>query len=112
MPLALGVLVDVFPREAAEEDAVEAGMESVQVGTTHVTDARLGLGERNIKQGICGERILHSGGGGEGGGVTRARRTEPHSQPAQVDPIKRSCNLERRMTGNHCRCLHMQALLK
>lgn len=46
MPLVLGVLVDVLLRKAAKEDAVEAGMESVQVGTTHVTDARLGLGRK------------------------------------------------------------------
>lgn len=58
MPLVLGVLVDVFLGEAAEEDAVETGMEPVQVGATHVTDARLGLeGERNIRQGIFGERM-------------------------------------------------------
>lgn len=43
MPLALGVLVDVFLGEAAEKDAVEAGVESVEVGAAHVTDARLGL---------------------------------------------------------------------
>lgn len=45
MPLALGVLVDVFLGEAAEKDAVEAGVESVEVGAAHVTDARLGLVE-------------------------------------------------------------------
>lgn len=87
MPLALGVLVDVLPREAAEEDAVEAGMESVQVGTTHVTDARLGLGERNIKQGICGERILHSGGGGGG-----QWRGGPSPIPSQLKSIFLSPN--------------------
>lgn len=57
MPLVLGVFVDVFLGEAAKEDAVETGMEPVQVGTTHVTDTRLGLGERNITQWIFGERM-------------------------------------------------------
>lgn len=43
MPLVFGVLVDVFLREAAEKDAVQAGVESVEVGAAHVTNARLGL---------------------------------------------------------------------
>lgn len=43
MSFVFGVLVDVFLGEAAEEDAVEAGVEPVQVGTAHVTDTRLGL---------------------------------------------------------------------
>ena len=43
MSFVFGVLVDVFLGEAAEEDAVEAGVELVQVGTAHVTDTRLGL---------------------------------------------------------------------
>lgn len=59
MPLALGVLVDVFLRKAAKENAVETGMESVQVGTTHVTDARLGLGRETSSRAIFGERILY-----------------------------------------------------
>lgn len=62
MPLALGVLVDVFLCEAAKENAVEAGMESVQVGTTHVTDARLGLGRETSSRAIFGERSLYGGG--------------------------------------------------
>lgn len=62
MPLALGVLVDVFLRKAAKENAVETGMESVQVGTTHVTDARLGLGRETPSRAIFGERVLHGGG--------------------------------------------------
>lgn len=62
MPLALGVLVDVFLRKAAKENAVETGMESVQVGTTHVTDARLGLGRETSSRAIFGERILYGGG--------------------------------------------------
>lgn len=61
MPLALGVLVDVFLRKAAKENAVETGMESVQVGTTHVTDARLGLGRETSSRAIFGERILYDG---------------------------------------------------
>lgn len=43
MPFTFGVFVDVFLRETAEEDAVETGMESVQVGTAHVADTRLCL---------------------------------------------------------------------
>ena len=39
MPLALGVFVDMFFGKAGEEDAVEAGVESVEVGAAHVTDA-------------------------------------------------------------------------
>lgn len=62
MPLALGVLVDVFLRKAAKENAVKTGMESVQVGTTHVTDARLGLGRQTSSRAIFGERILYGGG--------------------------------------------------
>lgn len=41
------MLVDVFLRKTAEKDAVETGVESIQVGATHVTDTRLGL-ERNM----------------------------------------------------------------
>lgn len=61
VPLALGVLVDVLLRKAAKENAVETGMESVQVGTTHVTDARLGLGRETSGRAIFGERILYGG---------------------------------------------------
>lgn len=50
MPLVLGMLVDVFFGKAGEEDAVEAGVEPVEVGATHVTDTRLGLKEENNKQ--------------------------------------------------------------
>lgn len=50
MPLVLGMLVDVFFGKAGEEDAVEAGVESVEVGTTHVTDTRLGLEQKKNKQ--------------------------------------------------------------
>lgn len=39
MPFALGVLVDVFFGKAGEEDTVEARVESVEVGATHVADA-------------------------------------------------------------------------
>lgn len=42
------MLVDVFLRKATKKYAVKTRMESVQVGTTHVTDTRLGL-ERNSK---------------------------------------------------------------
>lgn len=38
VPFALGVLVDVFFGKAGEEDTVEAGVESVEVGATHVAD--------------------------------------------------------------------------
>lgn len=38
MPLALGMLVDVFFGKAGKEDAVKAGVESVEVGATHVAD--------------------------------------------------------------------------
>lgn len=50
MPLVFGVLVDVFLRKTAEKDAVETRVESVQVGATHVTDTRLGLGKKKKKQ--------------------------------------------------------------
>ena len=43
MSLVFGVIVDVFLAEAAEEHAVETGVESVQVGPTDMTDTRLGL---------------------------------------------------------------------
>lgn len=43
MALGLGVLMDVLLGEAAEEDAVEAGVQPVQVHATHVAHARLGL---------------------------------------------------------------------
>lgn len=46
MPLALGVFVDVFFGKAGEEDAAEAGVEPVEVGAAHVTEAGLGLQER------------------------------------------------------------------
>lgn len=39
MPFALGMFVDVFLGEAGEEDTVEAGVESVEVGSAHVADA-------------------------------------------------------------------------
>ena len=56
MPLVFGVIVDVFLAEAAEEHAVETGVESVQVGPTDMTDTRLGLWEgRRTKGG--GQRI-------------------------------------------------------
>lgn len=42
MSLVFCVLVDVFLRKAAEKDAVETRVESVQVGSTHMTDTRLG----------------------------------------------------------------------
>lgn len=61
MPLVFGVLVDVFLRKAAEENAVETGMESVQVGITHVTDARLGLGRETLNGSIFGESPLQRG---------------------------------------------------
>lgn len=38
MPFALGVLVDVFFGKAGEEDTVEAGVKSAEVGTAHVAD--------------------------------------------------------------------------
>ena len=57
----LGVLVDVFLGEAAEEDAVEAGVEPVQVRAAHVTDTRLGL--RGAR-----ERERERGEGERGGG--------------------------------------------
>lgn len=164
MPLALGVLVDVFPREAAEEDAVEAGMESVQVGTTHVTDARLGLGRETSNNGYVVRESSTAVGGGEtirtqdgqwpGGPspipgqlksifyfpitqfffrLQKAYKDPKRGRPKhcrlpchtlqrlmrfQTEPlkyrhlIKISCNLKRRMAGNHWRCLHTQALLK
>lgn len=43
MLFALGVFVDVVFGKAAEEDTGEAGVESVEVGTAHVADTRLGL---------------------------------------------------------------------
>lgn len=79
MPLVLGVLVDVFLRKAAEENAVETGMESVQVGITHVTDARLGLGRETSNRSIFGER--ESSTAGDNGAHLRwtmSRRSEPH----------------------------------
>lgn len=69
MPFVFGVLVDVFLREAAEKDAVQAGVESVEVGAAHVTDARLGLEkwwetmglgekkERRFRGGVCRKKI-------------------------------------------------------
>lgn len=39
MPFALGMFMDVFFGEAGKEDTVEAGVESVEVGSAHVTDA-------------------------------------------------------------------------
>lgn len=56
MPLVLGMLVDVFFGKAGEEDTVEAGVESVEVGATHVTDTRLGLKQKN-KQETRRERL-------------------------------------------------------
>lgn len=44
------MLVDVFLRKTAEKNAVETRVESVQVGTTHVTDARLGLEEEDKRE--------------------------------------------------------------
>lgn len=43
VPLCLGMFMDVLLCETAEEDAVEAGVQPVQVHTTHVADAGLGL---------------------------------------------------------------------
>lgn len=43
MPFTLGMLMNMFFGKAGKEDAVEAGMESVEVGTAHVADTRLGL---------------------------------------------------------------------
>ena len=43
VPFRLGVLVNVLLRETAEEDAVEAGVQPVQVDAAHVTHARLRL---------------------------------------------------------------------
>lgn len=63
MPLVFGVLVDVFLREAAEKDAVQAGVESVEVGAAHVTDARLGLEKWWETMGLGEERSGDLGGG-------------------------------------------------
>lgn len=52
MSLVFCVFVDVFLCKTAKKDAVETRVESVQVGATHVTDTRLGLGRRT--QGITG----------------------------------------------------------
>lgn len=84
MPLVLSVLVDVFPRKAAKEDAVETGMESVQVGTTHVTDARLGLGRERANKGYL---VRESFTAGDNAHLrwTMAKQTETDSLPAQVD---------------------------
>lgn len=70
MSLVFCVLVDVFLRKTAEKDAVETRVESVQVGATHVTDARLGLERKTQRRGggggggqqdsECGEKILCS----------------------------------------------------
>lgn len=49
MPLALGMFMDVFFGKAGKEDAVEAGVESVEVGTAHVADTWLGLENINKK---------------------------------------------------------------
>lgn len=38
MPLVLGMFMDMFFGKAGEEDTVEAGVESVEVGATHVTE--------------------------------------------------------------------------
>lgn len=38
MSFALGMLVDVFFGKAGEEDAVKAGVKSVEVGAAHVAD--------------------------------------------------------------------------
>lgn len=43
VPFRLGVLVNVFLRETAKEDAVEARVQPVQVDAAHVTHARLRL---------------------------------------------------------------------
>lgn len=43
------MLVDVFFGKAGEEDAVKAGVESVEVGAAHVADTWLGL--KKIKRG-------------------------------------------------------------
>lgn len=51
MSLVFCVLVDVFLRKTAEKDTVETRVESVQVGATHVTDARLGLQEKTREEG-------------------------------------------------------------
>lgn len=45
MSLCLRVLVNVFLCKAAKEDTVQARMKSVQVGPTHMTDARFCLKE-------------------------------------------------------------------
>lgn len=45
------MLVDVFLRKTAEKDAVEAGVEPVQVCATHVTDTRLGLEGKDVRKG-------------------------------------------------------------
>lgn len=81
MPLVLSVLVDVFPRKAAKEDAVETGMESVQVGTTHVTDARLGLERETSNKGY----LVREASAAEDNAHlqwTMAKQTEPYSLPA------------------------------
>lgn len=62
MPLVFGVLVDVFLREAAEKDAVQAGVESVEVGAAHVTNARLGLEKWWETMGLGVERSGDLGG--------------------------------------------------
>lgn len=84
MPLVLSVLVDVLPRKTAKEDTVETGMESVQVGTTHVTDARLGLGRETSNKGYL---VRESSTVGDNAHLrwTMAKQTEPDSLPAQVD---------------------------
>lgn len=66
MSLVFRVLVDVFLRKTAEKDAVETGVESVQVCATHVTDTRLGL-ERKTQgngRGLGGGGREKRGGGG------------------------------------------------
>lgn len=54
MSLVFCVFVDVFLRKTAKKDAVETRVESVQVGATHVTDTRLGLGRKRPKGGGVG----------------------------------------------------------
>ena len=76
------MIVDVFLRKTAEKDTVETRVESVQVGATHVTDARLGLERktqwRGLGGGQRGKRIVSMKGEDMSYGETMlCSRTEP-----------------------------------
>lgn len=81
MSLVFRVLVDMFLGKTAKKDAVETRVESVQVGTTHVTDARLGLERR--KHGRSRNRV----GTGVGKMRTRKKGTSQYGGKGQYCSI-------------------------